>query len=239
MCERTFVDVPLHRDRDWLASELAVGRSYETIAVVAGVDPSTVAYWARRFDLVSSFGPRHAARGGLVRGDLEPLIAEGLSVRAIAAQLDRSTGTVRHWLRQYGLSTVPSRRTLVAVDDAMLECPRHGLSPAVRRSDGGLRCGRCRVDAVTKRRREVKRQLVEDAGGACVRCGYRGSPAALQFHHVDPATKRFSISRSGISRALASARAEAAKCVLLCANCHAEVEAGAAMLPAVSPGPPG
>ena len=30
----------------------------------------------------------------------------------------------------------------------------------------------------------------------------------------------------GVTRSLAAARAEAAKCVLLCANCHAEVEAG-------------
>jgi hypothetical protein len=34
-----------------------------------------------------------------------------------------------------------------------------------------------------------------------------------------------------VTRALAKAREEAAKCVLLCANCHAEVEAGIAQLP--------
>jgi ribosomal protein L30E len=30
----------------------------------------------------------------------------------------------------------------------------------------------------------------------------------------------------GAARSIASARAEMAKCVLLCANCHAEVESG-------------
>jgi predicted HNH restriction endonuclease len=36
----------------------------------------------------------------------------------------------------------------------------------------------------------------------------------------------------GVTRSLAAARAEMAKCVLLCANCHAEVEAGISALSA-------
>jgi hypothetical protein len=35
----------------------------------------------------------------------------------------------------------------------------------------------------------------------------------------------------GITRAIAKLREEAAKCVLLCATCHAEVEAGFVSLP--------
>ena len=45
---------------------------------------------------------------------------------------------------------------------------------------------------------------------------------------MDPATKAFALSSEGVTRSLDSAREEAAKCVLLCANCHAEVEAGQA-----------
>jgi hypothetical protein len=55
--------------------------------------------------------------------------------------------------------------------------------------------------------------------------------AALQFHHLDPATKHFSLGRKGVARSLEKARAEAQKCLLLCANCHAEVEAGVLGLP--------
>ena len=54
----------------------------------------------------------------------------------------------------------------------------------------------------------------------------RRSVAALHFHHVDPAAKAFTVSRHGVTRSLTAARAEATKCILLCANCHAEVEAG-------------
>jgi hypothetical protein len=87
----------------------------------------------------------------------------------------------------------------------------------------------------------VKLQLIEEAGGRCVLCGYDRCAGALQFHHVDPAEKAFGISGQGVPRALDRARAEATKCVLLCANCHAEVERGFADLPVRSnePGPAG
>ena len=49
---------------------------------------------------------------------------------------------------------------------------------------------------------------------------------ALEFHHVNPSSKSFAIAPGGVTRSLDAARSEAAKCVLLCANCHAEVEAG-------------
>ena len=58
-------------------------------------------------------------------------------------------------------------------------------------------------------------------------CGYAECHAALQFHHVDPSQKSFALSREGVTRSLAQAREEAAKCVLLCANCHAKVESWA------------
>ena len=97
-----------------------------------------------------------------------------------------------------------------------------------RRSSGGYRCNKCRAEAVSRRRRKVKQLLVQDAGGACKLCGYDRCIAALEFHHLVPAEKRFSLSHRGVTRSLAAARAEAARCVLLCANCHAEVEAGVA-----------
>ena len=85
--------------------------------------------------------------------------------------------------------------------------------------------------AVSIRRRKVKQVLVKEAGGRCALCGYDRYVGALHFHHVDPSTKAFNLSRRGVTISLARARAEAAKCVLLCGNCHAEVEAGRAVVP--------
>jgi hypothetical protein len=78
----------------------------------------------------------------------------------------------------------------------------------------------------------MKEALVADAGGACALCGYSRCLAALEFHHLDPALKCFSVAARGVTRSLAEAREEAEKCVLLCSNCHAEVEAGVRVLQA-------
>jgi hypothetical protein len=78
-----------------------------------------------------------------------------------------------------------------------------------------------------KRRRTVKQRLVDEAGGKCVRCGYAASLGALEFHHRDGVQKDFAI--SAFHGAWTRLAAEAAKCDLLCANCHriehAEVDA--------------
>lgn len=105
-------------------------------------------------------------------------------------------------------------------------CRWHGETTFVLEARGYYRCRRCRSERVANRRRAVKTQLIEEAGGRCQLCGYDRCARALQFHHVDPASKRFAIALRGVTRAIARAREEAAKCVLLCANCHAEVEAG-------------
>jgi 5-methylcytosine-specific restriction endonuclease McrA len=97
-------------------------------------------------------------------------------------------------------------------------------------SRGYYRCLGCRAEAVTRRRRKVKAALVAEFGGRCAVCGYDRAPAALQFHHLDPTTKSFNLAYRGVARSLERARAEAAKCVLLCANCHAEVEHGTVSL---------
>ena len=47
----------------------------------------------------------------------------------------------------------------------------------------------------------------------------------LHFHHVDPKTKSFVVSMA-VGKALDTYRQEVKKCVLVCANCHGEIEAG-------------
>jgi len=81
---------------------------------------------------------------------------------------------------------------------------------------------------------KVKEILVAEAGGSCILCGYAKHSVALQFHHLDPSTKSFGLGVRGITRSIARLREEASKCVLLCANCHAEVEAGVVELPVKS-----
>jgi hypothetical protein len=55
----------------------------------------------------------------------------------------------------------------------------------------------------------VKELLVDEAGGRCALCGYDRHVAALEFHHVDPASKRFALGADGLTRALEVMRREA------------------------------
>jgi transposase len=225
-------------DTEILATQLAEGRSIEAIARESGRAASTVAYWVNKHGLTSAHASRHAARGGIERERLQALVEEGLSIRQIAAQLDVSYTTARYWLGRHGIVTPRARRLaetaparLAGAETTEAECPLHGVTTFIRRGADGFRCRLCRTSAVQRRRREIKRILVAEAGGACVLCGYDRTLGGLHFHHRDRAQKAFALSRQGVTRSLESARAEAAKCVLLCSNCHAEVEAGDLDLP--------
>jgi hypothetical protein len=61
---------------------------------------------------------------------------------------------------------------------------------------------------------------LQKAGKRCVRCGI-DDPSVLDFHHRDPAEKKFSLGRIQNSVFdLEIVQKEIAKCDLLCANCH-------------------
>ena len=51
------------------------------------------------------------------------------------------------------------------------------------------------------------------------------------MHHIDPKTKEFGIGDTGYTKSWEKIRNEADKCVLVCANCHREIEAGITQLP--------
>lgn len=229
-------------EREWLERELAAGRSIEAIAKEVGRNPSTVAYWVNKHGLTSQHAAKHAARGGLAEDRLRALVEQGLSVRQIATECGVSATSVQYWLHRFELQTQPShysRRDGPRPHEIVRECSRHGWTVFRRVGRSGeYRCAQCGAARVAKRRRKVKDILVAEAGGACRLCGYDRYPGALQFHHLDPAQKRFHFAGRGITRSLAILREEARKCVLLCANCHAEVEAGVAFLaaPADIPG---
>jgi hypothetical protein len=147
-----------------------------------GRDEATVGYWVKKHGLEATNRGKQAARGGIAREALEPLVEAGMSIAEIAEAAGCSK--------------------------------------------------RCRSEAVARRRRKVKAILVHEAGGSCCICGYDRNMRALHFHHLEPSLKRHEMNAKGVAMALEKLRAEAQKCVLLCSNCHAEVEDGMAFVPA-------
>jgi transposase len=239
-------------DRASLEEFLARGLSLAEIGRRLGRHEATVAYWVQKHGLRAVNRHKHAARGGLDRAELETLVEQGASIAQIADDVGRSKPTVRHWLIRYGLKTHGARgrripeATRTAKQTAKraglatvtTHCPHHGESEFWLTGQGNYRCKRCRSDAVSRRRRRVKETLVREAGGRCRICGYDRNMRALHFHHVDPSSKRHEINAKGVAIALDKLRVEARKCVLLCSNCHAEVEDGTVVLPADALAPP-
>jgi transposase len=226
-------------DRESLRLLCARGVSVEEIGKRFGKHPSTVSYWMAKYGFEAPNREKHAARGGIERQRLEQSVARGLSIAEIAAEVGLSKSAVRHWLRRYGLTTRGNVRRNTARNakagghaQVVRRCKRHGETEFTLEGRGYYRCKRCRMERVMRRRRKLKELLVAEAGGRCCICGYDRHVRALEFHHIDPETKRFQISWNGVTQSLETLRREARKCVLLCSNCHAEVEDGVATLPA-------
>jgi transposase len=228
-------------DRADLEKLLSQGLTLAQIGRRFDLHEGTVSYWVKKYGLEAVKRRKHASRGGIGREDLAALVDAELSIAQIAQKLARSKGTVRHWLKTHDLKTYAqqerhaehSTRIAKAAGKATVtrRCRRHGMTDFWLEGRGYYRCKRCRMEHVSRRRRKVKLILVAEAGGRCAVCGYDRCTAALHFHHVDPSAKRFHLSMQGVTRSLAVARAEMEKCVLLCANCHAEVESGITSLP--------
>ncbi len=58
--------------------------------------------------------------------------------------------------------------------------------------------------------------LLAELKATCADCGMR-HPAVLEFHHLDPTKKEGMVGKMSSMKKI---REEAAKCVVLCANCH-------------------
>jgi hypothetical protein len=76
-----------------------------------------------------------------------------------------------------------------------------------------------------RKRKKVRRDWLFDLKSklACSRCGYKEHPAALQFHHTDDESKVAGVTflTRSTTASFETIMDEIAKCVVLCANCHA------------------
>jgi hypothetical protein len=91
-------------------------------------------------------------------------------------------------------------------------------------------CKICTNIQTVVRQRAMKQKAVEYKGGKCNICGYDKSIAALEFHHIDPTKKDFSISNFK-SYSFSKIKTELDKCILVCANCHREIHSNLTEIP--------
>ena len=73
--------------------------------------------------------------------------------------------------------------------------------------------------------RERRNALLYDIKSVpCARCGGTFPPYCMDFHHRNPEDKKFTIAGKMSTIGLEKLLDEIAKCDILCANCHREVE---------------
>jgi hypothetical protein len=93
----------------------------------------------------------------------------------------------------------------------------------LRKKEKGKNCWTC---ANRKNRQEKLEKIKSFTGDACWECGYNKCWGALDFHHVYPEEKSFSLTMCEIQFSWERIFPEIKKCVLLCCRCHREVHAG-------------
>ncbi len=92
----------------------------------------------------------------------------------------------------------------------------------IYKRESGCTMKHCQSCTTQVRRKEIKQKMLNYKGRICQKCGYSKCCDALVFHHISPEKKDFAPSSSA-SKSWKKIQDELDKCILLCANCHAEI----------------
>jgi hypothetical protein len=171
------------------------------------------------------------------KSTLETYINQGFSTYQIAKITNKSQTSIRHWLKKFNLKTshksfkeaCDNKNILLINERRFKTCPQCNqikdlINDFYTAKNGNTHCWckSCINKKTVEWQQKTKIQAINYKGGKCIKCGYDKCPAALDFHHLDPSKKDFSIS-SKKNRSFDKIKFELDKCVLICRNCHAEL----------------
>lgn len=75
-----------------------------------------------------------------------------------------------------------------------------------------------------KKAKQTKKEFVDSGKTKCCKCG-ESELCCLDYHHLDESTKLFELSKYHL-HTLVKIKAEIAKCIVVCANCHRKIHNG-------------
>ncbi len=160
------------------------------------------------------------------------LINEGNSLRKIASLTKKSLTSIRYWVVKHELSlnTVSFKQQTKKDYSTTRECPKCKLLRAPdefykkrETNSASSYCKTCTTQQTIERQKKFKQLSLEYKGGKCVICDYDRCQSALEFHHLNPKEKDFSISQGRLTTFNDKIKKELDKCILVCANCHREI----------------
>ncbi len=175
-----------------------------------------------------------------IRETILQLYASGLSKREIRKEIGCSAHTISKYLagpvnelgsriielRSKGLSVNDIRSALRSKSTVSKWCSTIAENDILRHTHSQkqkqitMELGRgtnCNYRNWRKSIREKRKNfLIEIAGGGCAVCDYNITKSALDFHHVDPITKKFGICGTSLEISINKLLKEVSKCILLC-----------------------
>lgn len=158
----------------------------------------------------------------ITKEKLENYLAENLMKKEIAEKENVTISTVTKWIQKYKLGH--SRRSL----KNCVICGKELCGSQTKFCSKACGCKNGNLNHQTyskQQQRGVKRKLdlIAFRGSKCEKCGYDKNLASLQFHHINPLEKDTNMDMRKLSNStLEWCMNELSKCLVLCANCHAE-----------------
>lgn len=165
------------------------------------------------------------------------LYKDGGSIIKIAKRLKISKSTVSKYINNVGLSKYESPIEITGELLEKLQKDYDSGSPkkvigkkyriALYRLNKLIKPKALTKYEVLKNRRiRIKEEFINYKGGKCSICGYSKCYSALEFHHLNPSEKDFTIAQNSSYKNMKILKKELDKCILVCANCHREIHAG-------------
>lgn len=165
---------------------------------------------------------------------LKECVDKDMSISQIANVNGKSSTSVRYWLTKFKLKTNHKSfkdKGVIDYGDNKY-CPRCDSDKEIgefyqkRGKIGGSNyCKKCSSEQVLERQRKYKKDCISYKGGECEKCGYKKCEGALEFHHLDPSKKDFTIAKAKLKKFDDKIKKELDKCIMVCANCHREIHA--------------
>ncbi len=162
----------------------------------------------------------------ITKETLQDLYKQGLSMVAIAKELNVSYTTISRYSRKFGLKPNYLRNNKPKSKSTI--CSKCGETNPLQFTHNLYNiCKKC--NGKKSKEYNLKRRLkfLELIGNKCEICGYNKYHGALEFHHRNTEEKSEKINHQSLTQYKTSfVLEELKKCILVCSNCHREIHAG-------------
>jgi hypothetical protein len=167
----------------------------------------TPAQKARKAALAKARGPEYRSRPEAIasqRTRKQSLAYREKAKIAAALRREKRMATPEYQAAQAKKEELRSAIEKQKADRALVQAERKALREFNTNSGG---------------HKQMVREYIYSAKECCSRCP-ETTPICLDLHHVDPSTKKFTLSGKAHNHSMEAIKAEIAKCIVLCANCH-------------------